>query len=192
MLSYVRTSKLVLCLFSLVIYPNFVVNVYVKLSSQIFTKLKSKWIRSERRWETDAKGFFPFWSNYQFGFLDEIWFSPSNTVMFSEGNWRYYKPFSAESAISISWWWLWLLTVYYVSTLQDGLNWLSFLNRYNLHGILCDDMGLGKTLQTICILASDHHERTAKFEVRFQGELVDIALVVACYCWGNVIVSVPK
>ncbi|KAJ6144792.1 hypothetical protein N7470_008687 [Penicillium chermesinum] len=42
---------------------------------------------------------------------------------------------------------------------QDGVNWLAFLNRYNLHGILCDDMGLGKTLQTICIVASDHHMR---------------------------------
>ena len=29
----------------------------------------------------------------------------------------------------------------------DGIKWLSFLNRYKLHGILCDDMGLGKTLQ---------------------------------------------
>ena len=41
-----------------------------------------------------------------------------------------------------------------------GVKWLAFLNRYQLHGILCDDMGLGKTLQTICMLASDHfHKR---------------------------------
>ncbi|XP_060811361.1 TATA-binding protein-associated factor 172 isoform X2 [Bombus pascuorum] len=40
---------------------------------------------------------------------------------------------------------------------QQGLNWLNFLNRYRLHGVLCDDMGLGKTLQTLCILALDHH-----------------------------------
>ncbi|KAJ5894183.1 hypothetical protein N7495_005874 [Penicillium taxi] len=46
---------------------------------------------------------------------------------------------------------------------QDGVNWLAFLNRYNLHGILCDDMGLGKTLQTICIVASDHHIRAEEF-----------------------------
>merc|ERR1712142_1026107 len=38
----------------------------------------------------------------------------------------------------------------------SGVNWLAFLNKYRLHGILCDDMGLGKTLQTICMLASDH------------------------------------
>jgi TATA-binding protein-associated factor len=46
---------------------------------------------------------------------------------------------------------------------QDGVNWLAFLNRYNLHGILCDDMGLGKTLQTLCMVASDHHMRAEEF-----------------------------
>lgn len=45
---------------------------------------------------------------------------------------------------------------------QAGINWLWFLNKYNLHGILCDDMGLGKTLQTICILAGDHVQRQEK------------------------------
>ena len=43
---------------------------------------------------------------------------------------------------------------------QDGINWLGFLKKYNLHGILCDDMGLGKTLQTLCVVACDTHERT--------------------------------
>ncbi|KAF2183144.1 hypothetical protein K469DRAFT_635627 [Zopfia rhizophila CBS 207.26] len=46
---------------------------------------------------------------------------------------------------------------------QDGVNWLAFLNRYHLHGILCDDMGLGKTLQTLCMVASDHHMRAEDF-----------------------------
>ena len=46
---------------------------------------------------------------------------------------------------------------------QEGVNWLAFLNRYNLHGILCDDMGLGKTLQTLCIVASDHHIRAEEY-----------------------------
>ncbi len=27
---------------------------------------------------------------------------------------------------------------------QDGINWLMFLKRYNLHCVLADDMGLGK------------------------------------------------
>ncbi|KAG0053998.1 TATA-binding protein-associated factor mot1 [Gryganskiella cystojenkinii] len=46
---------------------------------------------------------------------------------------------------------------------QEGVNWLAFLNKYQLHGILCDDMGLGKTLQSICMLASDQHDRKVKF-----------------------------
>ena len=49
--------------------------------------------------------------------------------------------------------------------LQDGVNWLAFLNKYKLHGILCDDMGLGKTLQSICIMAGDHHVRQKKYKV---------------------------
>ncbi|KAF9286646.1 TATA-binding protein-associated factor mot1 [Linnemannia elongata] len=51
---------------------------------------------------------------------------------------------------------------------QEGVNWLAFLNKYQLHGILCDDMGLGKTLQSICMLASDQHDRQTKFaETKF-------------------------
>ncbi|KAF9103655.1 TATA-binding protein-associated factor mot1 [Mortierella sp. AM989] len=47
---------------------------------------------------------------------------------------------------------------------QEGVNWLAFLNKYQLHGILCDDMGLGKTLQSICMLASDQHDRQVKLK----------------------------
>lgn len=32
---------------------------------------------------------------------------------------------------------------------KQGLNWLQFLRRCNLNGILADDMGLGKTVQTL-------------------------------------------
>ncbi len=32
---------------------------------------------------------------------------------------------------------------------RHGVNWLSFLQRFGLNGILADDMGLGKTLQTL-------------------------------------------
>lgn len=44
---------------------------------------------------------------------------------------------------------------------QEGINWLAFLRRFKLHGILCDDMGLGKTLQASAILASDIVEHRA-------------------------------
>ena len=37
---------------------------------------------------------------------------------------------------------------------QQGVDWLSFLKRHQLGGILADDMGLGKTLQVIAFLAS--------------------------------------
>jgi superfamily II DNA or RNA helicase len=35
---------------------------------------------------------------------------------------------------------------------QHGLNWLAFLQKFGLNGILADDMGLGKTLQTIAAI----------------------------------------
>lgn len=36
---------------------------------------------------------------------------------------------------------------------QQGLNWLTFLHDYGLHGILADDMGLGKTVQVLALLS---------------------------------------
>ena len=33
-----------------------------------------------------------------------------------------------------------------------GVNWLSFLKKVQIGGILADDMGLGKTVQTLCVL----------------------------------------
>jgi len=36
----------------------------------------------------------------------------------------------------------------------DGFNWLHFLHRYGLSGILADDMGLGKTIQALAYLLS--------------------------------------
>ncbi|KAG8086577.1 hypothetical protein GUJ93_ZPchr0010g10708 [Zizania palustris] len=45
---------------------------------------------------------------------------------------------------------------------QEGINWLAFLRRFKLHGILCDDMGLGKTLQASAIVATDIAESRAR------------------------------
>ena len=36
---------------------------------------------------------------------------------------------------------------------QDGFNWLAFLWRHRLGGILADDMGLGKTIQALALVA---------------------------------------
>ncbi|RKP10325.1 hypothetical protein THASP1DRAFT_11354, partial [Thamnocephalis sphaerospora] len=63
---------------------------------------------------------------------------------------------------------------------QEGINWVMFLNRYHLHGILCDDMGLGKTLQSICCLASDHHMRAERYTATGSPEHVALPSLVVC------------
>ncbi|KAI5804374.1 hypothetical protein EDC01DRAFT_627231 [Geopyxis carbonaria] len=63
---------------------------------------------------------------------------------------------------------------------QEGVNWLAFLNKYHLHGILCDDMGLGKTLQTICIIASDHYLRAEEFKKSGSPEHRRLPSLIIC------------
>ncbi|XP_056018084.1 TATA-binding protein-associated factor 172-like [Ostrea edulis] len=63
---------------------------------------------------------------------------------------------------------------------KDGVNWLAFLNKYHLHGILCDDMGLGKTLQSICIMASDHKIRGEKYQETQSVEFAPLPSIVIC------------
>ncbi|XP_062852263.1 TATA-binding protein-associated factor 172 [Trichomycterus rosablanca] len=63
---------------------------------------------------------------------------------------------------------------------QDGVNWLSFLNKYKLHGILCDDMGLGKTLQSICILAGDHYLRAQEYAKTKASDCSPLPSIVVC------------
>ena len=46
---------------------------------------------------------------------------------------------------------------------QEGINWLAFLRRFGLNGVLADDMGLGKTIQSTSIVASTAMERLATF-----------------------------
>lgn len=35
---------------------------------------------------------------------------------------------------------------------KEGVNWISFLRKYNFGGILADEMGLGKTIQALCAI----------------------------------------
>lgn len=63
---------------------------------------------------------------------------------------------------------------------QEGVNWLAFLNKYHLHGILCDDMGLGKSLQTICIIASDHHLRAEEHAKTGSPETRKLPTLIVC------------
>jgi TATA-binding protein-associated factor len=63
---------------------------------------------------------------------------------------------------------------------KEGVNWLAFLTRYGLHGILCDDMGLGKTLQSICILAINHFTQKKKYEETGSPEFKPNPSIVVC------------
>jgi len=63
---------------------------------------------------------------------------------------------------------------------QEGVNWLAFLNRYHLHGVLCDDMGLGKTLQTLCIVASDHHMRAEEYAKTQAPDVRRLPSLIVC------------
>ena len=63
---------------------------------------------------------------------------------------------------------------------QEGVNWLAFLNRFHLHGILCDDMGLGKTLQTLCVIASDHHIRAEEFAKSHALDMRRLPSLIVC------------
>ncbi|CAK4028869.1 TATA-binding -associated factor MOT1 [Lecanosticta acicola] len=63
---------------------------------------------------------------------------------------------------------------------QEGVNWLAFLNRYHLHGVLCDDMGLGKTLQTLCMVASDHHMRAEEFAKTQAPDVRRLPSLIVC------------
>jgi superfamily II DNA or RNA helicase len=49
---------------------------------------------------------------------------------------------------------------------QDGFNWLVFLWKHQLGGVLADDMGLGKTLQTLALIAHAVDQRAI-----YQGAL---------------------
>ncbi|EST08987.1 SNF2-related [Kalmanozyma brasiliensis GHG001] len=63
---------------------------------------------------------------------------------------------------------------------QDGVNWMAFLAKYQLHGILCDDMGLGKTLQSICILSSKHHERAERYRLTKAADAKPLPSLIIC------------
>jgi superfamily II DNA or RNA helicase len=46
---------------------------------------------------------------------------------------------------------------------KQGLNWLAFLHRFGLNGILADDMGLGKTLQTLAMIQRAREMTNSQF-----------------------------
>lgn len=63
---------------------------------------------------------------------------------------------------------------------KDGVSWLAFLAKYQLHGILCDDMGLGKSLQTICIVGSKHRERATRHKATKSVDSAHLPSLIVC------------
>lgn len=80
---------------------------------------------------------------------------------------------------------------------REGISWMAFLAKFQLHGILCDgafspsdhdylrqststDMGLGKTLQSICILASKHYERAERYRATSSPDSAHTPSLVVC------------
>ncbi len=46
---------------------------------------------------------------------------------------------------------------------KHGFNWLAFLHRFGLNGILADDMGLGKTLQTLAVIQRANEQTSSRY-----------------------------
>ncbi|PWN25714.1 hypothetical protein BDZ90DRAFT_233723 [Jaminaea rosea] len=63
---------------------------------------------------------------------------------------------------------------------REGVSWMHFLSKFQLHGVLCDDMGLGKTLQSICILAAKHHERDERYKATQAPDSAPLPSLVIC------------
>jgi superfamily II DNA or RNA helicase len=61
----------------------------------------------------------------------------------------------------------------------QGVNWLSFLKRTGMGGVLADDMGLGKTLQTLCILEK-RPRRPKEAKEPKEGEFKEAGSLVVC------------
>jgi superfamily II DNA or RNA helicase len=76
---------------------------------------------------------------------------------------------------------------------RDGFQWLAFLWRAGLGGILADDMGLGKTLQTLALIAHARSEGAAPFLVVAPTSVVSMwAHEAATFAPGLVVRTVSE
>lgn len=64
---------------------------------------------------------------------------------------------------------------------QEGINWLAFLRRFGLHGVLADDMGLGKTLQASCIMGASAVEEWDTYARAMSGAAGPAAAVAPAW-----------
>ncbi|KAI5064208.1 hypothetical protein GOP47_0020878 [Adiantum capillus-veneris] len=75
---------------------------------------------------------------------------------------------------------------------QEGINWLAFLKRFKLHGILCDDMGLGKTLQASAIVASDVAEHMEKHKSGSEPIILPSLIICPSTLVGHWVFEIEK
>lgn len=73
----------------------------------------------------------------------------------------------------------------------DGINWLLFLQKYNLNGALCDDMGLGKTLQTIITIALTHYQHN-NLDSKKATSLIICPSILVCHWADEFVKFLPK
>jgi TATA-binding protein-associated factor len=72
---------------------------------------------------------------------------------------------------------------------QEGINWLAFLRRFGLHGVLADDMGLGKTLQATSIVAAATIEAKEKYAA--SGVAIDMPRPSLIICPATLVAHWP-
>lgn len=67
---------------------------------------------------------------------------------------------------------------------KEGINWMTFLRRFGLHGILADDMGLGKTIQAlVTLLLSKLESESASVLVTIKRTIFQVTSVCCCLHW---------
>ena len=129
---------------------------YLSLVQPAFEKLRHliEEAKSLQEWETGLRI-----SRYQSGLWEELEELADNTVQATA--WRdsvtglleleRVEPTAPPTSLTAT------LRPYQ----SDGFNWLAFLWRHRLGGILADDMGLGKTLQALALIAHARESGTA-------------------------------
>jgi superfamily II DNA or RNA helicase len=124
-------------------------NTYLSLKQPVFAELLRLITEASAlaEWETDAPKISRYqaslWAEFE-DLADEteqavLWRATAAGLLASDG----VEPAPLPASLAA------VLRPYQ----RDGYNWLAFLWRHGLGGVLADDMGLGKTLQTLALIA---------------------------------------
>jgi len=124
-------------------------NSYLSLEQPVFEELKRLIDEASAlaEWETDAPKISRYqaslWADFE-DLADETeqavsWRATASALMATEGVGTTPLPAGVNATLR--------------PYQQEGFDWLAFLWRHGLGGVLADDMGLGKTLQTLALIA---------------------------------------